>query len=578
MLYQPSYPSPYLSDVDGGKANVFSCYINADGGTTVTSYQYTITTYSGTSVYSSAVTPVSPLYAGDTLAFTVPTSVGLVNGSDYLWNITLYTEVPDIWVTYGTLQGAGSDTSTLLLRPNQFVQVGMFVQVGNQKSRITKLTTSNNKLQATITPAMSGIVGDEPYNVYNNNITSTDYYFRARTTPTLILSTIPETVTNKSYTFSATYTQAENVGFKYFEWTIYDVGGNVIDRSGEKNSGAITYTFDGFINGSTYGVGLTLENQDGEVLTVTPQYFDVEYSLPELDNAPTASVNCDNDTIELIWSPLLINRGEAQAESGSTVQYDILENEPYLGGSSVRIGKGTSLSWYIGSEQTPIYAPYESTTFINWHTTDSNFEGLIYKQEGEYINLIAMSATAPVSANAGDKYYNTIDKLIYTATATNVWSSSGDEPRDDVVYSQTATGFNYIWNGTDMEVTDYDPPSYKISYQDGAFYYDIENGEISIHDKIVKQEIVSDWLLQPASSLLTNNYVWQDSKDWNDEYYWTDVTEPYISKYWFKITLLPTTIQIQELEITATTWNDLRRYTWDEVRQYTWNQLRYNKI
>lgn len=576
MLYQPSYPSPYLSDVDGGKANVFSCYINADGGTTVTSYQYKITTYSGTNVYTSAVISISPLYAGDTLAFTVPSTIGLVNGSDYLWNITLYTEIPDIWVTYGTLQAF--DSSTITLRPNQFVQVGMFVQVGNQKSRIAKLESLDNGLKATITPAMTNVAVGDPYNVYNNNVTSTDYYFRARTTPTLILNTIPESVTSKSYTFSATYTQAENVGFKYFEWTIYDVGGNVIDQSGERNSGAITYTFDGFINGSTYGVGLTLENQDGEVLSVTPKYFMVEYALPELDNAPTASVNCENDSVELIWSPLLINSGSAVADEGSTVQYDILENEPYIGGSSVRIGKGTKLEWYIGSEQTPIYAPYESTTFFNWHTTDTNFEGLIYKQEGEYIELIAMSATPPVTSSAGDKYYNTSTKLIYTATADNVWSSSGDTPRDDVVYTQTTTGFNYIWNGDDMEVTDYDPPSYKISYQDGAFYYDIENGEISIHDKIVKRVTGQEWLLQPSSSLLTDDYIWKDSADWNDEYYWAEITEPYITKYWFKFTLLPTTIQIQELEITATTWNDLKRYTWDEVRQYTWNQLRYNKI
>ena len=551
MLYQPSYPSPYLSDVDGGKANVFSCYINADGGTTVTSYQYKITTYSGTNVYTSAVISISPLYAGDTLAFTVPSTIGLVNGSDYLWNITLYTEIPDIWVTYGTLQAF--DSSTITLRPNQFVQVGMFVQVGNQKSRIAKLESVDNGLKATIAPAMTNVAVGDPYNVYNNNVTSTDYYFRARTTPTLILNTIPESVTSKSYTFSATYTQAENVGFKYFEWTIYDVGGNIIDQSGERNSGAITYTFDGFINGSTYGVGLTLENQDGEVLSVTPKYFMVEYALPELDNAPTASVNCENDSVELIWSPLLINSGSAVADEGSTVQYDILENEPYIGGSSVRIGKGTKLEWYIGSEQTPIYAPYESTTFFNWHTTDTNFEGLIYKQEGEYIELIAMSATPLVTSSAGDKYYNTSTKLIYTATADNVWSSSGDTPRDDVVYTQTTTGFNYIWNGDDMEVTDYDPPSYKISYQDGAFYYDIENGEISIHDKIVKRVTGQEWLLQPSSSLLTDDYIWKDSADWNDEYYWAEITEPYITKYWFKFTLLPTTIQIQELEITATT-------------------------
>lgn len=538
MLYQPSYPSPYLSDIDGKKVNEFSCYINADGGTSVTSYQYRITTYSGTNIYTSSIVPISPLYAGDILAFVVPSTIGLVNGNDYLWNITLYTDIPDIWVTYGTIQALNS--STITLRSNQFIQVGMFVQIGNQKSRITKIENASNGLKVTVSPTITNVSVGESYNVYNNNVTSTDYYFRARTTPSLILNTIPENITSKSYTFSATYTQAENVGFKYFEWTIYDVEGNVINKSGERNSGIISYTFDGFINGSTYGVSVALENQDGDFLSVQPKYFMVKYALPELDNAPTAYVNCENDSIELMWSPLLINSGSAVSDDGTTIQYDILENEPYFGGSSVRIGNKTKLNWYVGSEQSPIYVSYDSTTFFNWHTTDINFEGIIYKQEGEYIKLVAMSATAPVTSHAGDKYYNTSTKLIYTATNDNVWSSSGDIPREDVIYTQTTTSLNYIWNGNNMEVTDYDPPSYKISYQDNAFYYDIENGEVSIHDKI-------------------------------------EVTDS-ITKYWFKFTLLPTTMKVQKLEIMATTWDDLRRYTWDEIRQYTWNQLRYNKI
>lgn len=538
MLYQPSYPSPYLSDIDGKKVNEFSCYINADGGTSVTSYQYRITTYSGTNIYTSSIVPISPLYAGDILAFVVPSTIGLVNGNDYLWNITLYTDIPDIWVTYGTIQAFNS--STITLRSNQFIQVGMFVQIGNQKSRITKIENVSNGLEVTVSPTITNVSVGESYNVYNNNVTSTDYYFRARTTPSLILNTIPENITSKSYTFSATYTQAENVGFKYFEWTIYDVEGNVINKSGERNSGVISYTFDGFINGSTYGVSVVLENQDGDFLSVQPKYFMVKYALPELDNAPTAYANCENDSIELMWSPLLINSGIAVSDDATTIQYDILENEPYFGGSSVRIGNKTKLKWYVGSEQSPIYVSYDSTTFFNWHTTDINFEGLIYKQEGDYIKLVAMSATAPVTSHAGDKYYNTSTKLIYTATNDNVWSSSGDIPREDVIYTQTTTSLNYIWNGDNIEVTDYDPPSYKISYQDNAFYYDIENGEVSIHDKI-------------------------------------EITDS-ITKYWFKFTLLPTTMKVQKLEIMATTWDDLRRYTWDEIRQYTWNQLRYNKI
>ena len=545
MLYQPSYPSPYLSAIDANQTNEFSCYINADGGTSVTSYKYSVSDINGTNLYTSSVIPVSEIYANEILAFEVPSSVGLANGLDYMWNITLYESNPDIWIVYGTVQSGNNTTTQVCLRASYLIEAGMYLSVNNQLQLIDSYDSSTGIV--TLASALTNIpkVGSQ-YNVYSNNVTSTNYYFKARTTPILTMATIPDTIDGKSYTFAATYSQEENVGYKYYEWTIYDEGGNVLNTSGEINVGLINYTFDGFITGNSYGIGLTLVTQDDITMTIAPKWFKVVYEQPQIDNPPVATTNCGNDSIDLAWSPLFINAGQAVSTSPtSDPSYSYVLDTPYLGGSSVRIAQDTNLYWNIGSKLAPIYTPYESTTFINWHTGDANFSGVIYKQEGEYVDFIAMSATAPTSASMGDKYYNTVTKLIYSAIGTNIWGSNGDKPREDVIYRNIITSVNYIWIGGDMVATSDSLPSYTITYQDGKFYYDIVNDNVSISSSI---EAFGD----------------DDIKD--------------ISQFWFKFTLLPTELQLKSLLITATTWDDLANYTWNGASAFTWNQLINNKV
>lgn len=582
MLYQPSYPSPYLSDVDISIQNEFSCYINADGGTKVVGYKYSIKDLNGNTILANNYTPLAnPIYANEVLYFDVPASSNkMSNGLDYTWNITLYEENPDIWVVYGTIQSGDNTAAQLCLRANFLIEAGMYIKINNQLVRIN--TYEKETGIATLSSPLSSVptVGTQ-YNIYSNNLTSNDFYFRARTTAKLNLATIPSVIDSKLYTFSATYTQAENVGFKYYEWTIYNQAGSLISTSGTVNSGKIEYTFDGFINGNTYGVGLVLENQDGEVLSVTPQYFSVSYALPELNNAPTATVNCEKSAIDLTWSPLLINQGKAIADqTGTTPHYNIINNEPFYGGSSVDIEKGTNLSWYVGSKETPVYVPYESTTFFHWHTNDPNFEGLGYRQEGEYYDLISISSVAPLNPSVGDKYYNSDTKLIYTAVANGVWGSNGVSPSEGIIYRVVSGSSQnkYVWSNNELTGTDYSLPYYQITYKDSYFHYEISNGDIHIENDILVYIPKESWLLQPKSAFYPNIYVWKDDEAWDDSLYYQVNTDDFITKYWFKFTLLPNKVLMESSLITGTTWAEARQYTWEQVSQYTWEYLKMNKI
>lgn len=551
MLFQPSYPQPYFSDVDATQVSTFSCYINADSDTQVSAYRLKISTLGGGIIYDSGnITLETPLYGNQQIKMLVPSNK-LSNGEDYTWGVDLYEDDADIWITSGIMTSFPTTGSSniLYLKNNSLVQTGMIVVNNNQRATITNIDTSNTDYLKVTLDSMIIINKSAPsYTIYDNKIQSNLYYFRARTTPVLTLNSIPIEITSKSYTFTATYTQAEGVGYKYFEWIIYDFIGNELDRSGKINVGEIRYTFDGFLNNTMYGVGLILENQDDITLEIFPNYFYVSYDLPSLENMPTAELICEKDAIKITWNPLLINNGEASNTKGDTEPwYSFVRDIPYTGGSSVNIHENSLISWNIGSEETRIDIPYESTTYFYWHTNNPDFSGVIYEQIGEYVNLLTMNTVAPGNASKGDKYYNTKDKLIYDAIDTNVWNTTGATPNSTHIYCLLSNNMSYIWNGADMVNTDYEKPKYTISYKAGKFIYNILNGDIDITGEIVVSVVENKWILQPQDITKSDIYQWDNTKDWDDALYWTESSDSYILDKWFKITLLPTTIQIEPL-------------------------------
>lgn len=543
MLYQPSYPQPYSSDIDATKDNTFSCYINAEGGTQINGYSLIIYNMSDSMVYSSGLVTISPpLYGQNVLSVNVPSTSGMINGSDYTWRIQLFESYPTIWVTSGYVVINTNTTTTIYVQESYLIGSGEYIKINNE---LREIATYSGGVITLSTPLSSAPLLGDTYTIYSNNLSSTNYYFKARTTPTLTVGTIPSTINTKSHTFTATYIQAENVGWKYFQWTLYNSNGGVIESSDEISTGDISYTFDGLVNGITYGVGLILETQDGLQMSISPTYFNVVYTSPIVTQTPTVNVICEDNALSIDWDNVLANTGTAYG-TDSAPHYTLVANEPYTNGSSVQLNTNSYIQWYIGSSGALVNLPFESTTYIHWTTNDSQFNGYIIKEEGLAVNLLSVSLGSPTNCSVGDKYYNINANLIYTAVSTNTWGSVGVKPNSSVIYYNLADGTNYMYNGTTLMTTSATVPYYTVQFVGNVdrpyFQADIFNGTNTTTSQIYLNTTIA-WLLQSSNTTAKlTHYEWLDSNTWNDSYYWVESST--VNNYWFKIVLLPTGIQV----------------------------------
>ena len=138
---------------------------------------------------------------------------------------------------------------------------------------------------------------------------------------------------------------------------------------------------------------------------------------------------------------------------------------------------------------------YTKTNWVN-DQTELNAENMNHIEDGIYnsqnVEIIAISDTAPTSCVTGDKYYNTTDNLIYTATGTNTWSEDGEEPIRDVFYILFSEQSSYSYDGTTL-----------VSVGGGT-------EDIVISDEEPTEEGVKIWIdtgeISDRASEITNSY------------------------------------------------------------------------
>lgn len=587
MLYKPSHMMPYYTDIDVTTSNQFSCVINAIGSTTISKYLITIKDLSGTTKYTKEEIPSEPIYNDDILSIIVPSNSEpnnhMANGYDYVWNVKLYESTPSIYVTNGAVTNSGTSTTThIFIKVQYLITVGHYIQIGTEMRKITRYNNETGEITVSSAFSEAPSVGTL-YTILSDYIISDDTYFKARTTPTVVIDNVPsETVNRKDYTFTATYNQAQNVNYKYFQWILYDEGNNIVQESELIYQGTIQYKFDGLISGRTYKVKVLLVTQDDSVCEELSNTFDVLYDTYTVDvKAQGISIN-DKTCIEVEWSNLYTTKGVGiNTETQSVITDDLVyrNNNPFSGVTSVNLDEQQSIIWTpqqftkaldIPQENTVCvyFCPYEvryekdiyesgNDTFIGYDynftpqinswspTVDSIAVEVIRMETTVKIHIDYMGNSFPINFNEGEIFYNTSNNLLYTATET-AWT---DEriPLSTSMYEYN--NVNYYYDGTSLIVSPYPMPYYSVRYATGGNVRKENYGQLN-------QTTNMDWFGHGTFYYEIYNM---------DEHYIGSVdveipnarphtidgmdidTDMNVSPYWFKLTLLPTTIQVERI-------------------------------
>lgn len=110
------------------------------------------------------------------------------------------------------------------------------------------------------------------------------------------------------------------------------------------------------------------------------------------------------------------------------------------------------------------------------------------------IELLTVSSIAPTECNIGDKYYNTTTSKIYTAIATNIWATTGENPSNLYLYADLEHKELYYYNGATF-----------VSYGGGSG----GGGDTLPVGSIIaysSDTIPNGWLLCDGSSFSTTSY------------------------------------------------------------------------
>lgn len=340
MIYQPTSVFPMNNAIDGTVDNTFQYIFKGDK---LAAYQIQILeNNTNTVVYTGTKTTVTTIYNGDSVEITVPSST-FTNGKNLIWNVTQWESLPSMFVAGGAVQ-SGSTTTSIKLRQHPTVKANMYLTINGQQRQITSYTYSTGT--AVVSPAFSSAPSaNTQYQIHTDFTTSPNYFFKARTTPEIEITTFTSPITTRYHSFAATYSQLENVAIKYHTWTLKRVASEVnpvvIKQTEKIFSSNLSFYFDGFISSSDYGyeITLTVVTQDEVEVSITSS-FTVSYPTPDVSVPPQITYLPDERGAKIEWVsdalaiPTVVGdyemlEGKVYIEADSSITYDKISDEPY---------------------------------------------------------------------------------------------------------------------------------------------------------------------------------------------------------------------------------------------------------
>jgi|GEM_PF-1756862 len=170
--------------------------------------------------------------------------------------------------------------------------------------------------------------------------TSDEVAFIANDNPVVDL-TFANTVTTQEFTFTPTYSQAQGVPVQYSYFQFNDGDGTPILTTDRNYSGNLSYTFSGFLNGSSYQVQFFGVTQNGVAFNTPLINFDVSYAQPNINIKPTITQNENTSIVTVEWGEVVLIPGT----SSGTISY--IDDYLVQGNTALDMEAGASVSWDV---------------------------------------------------------------------------------------------------------------------------------------------------------------------------------------------------------------------------------------
>ena len=247
-----------------------------------------------------------------------------------------------------------------------------------------------------------------------------------------------QTVTSPEISLQVEYSQAQNIGIKYYNFTFKDEEGNLIQQTENIYSNDINFEYSGLINGEQYKLSLFLVTQQGQELSqdidILASYTLTPYSVPLIVSAfPINSLGAVlitdfskyYQTAVYLFDRIILYRQEQGKNYYEKIQDKIYDNST----------EGSEEGWFNSGELSFIdFEAANSTTY--------SYKILGINPYGEYINLanITQGVETPITASTSWESF----KLYTLNNNIGANTNSYTIPMNFVSYLSTSTTNNKI--------------------------------------------------------------------------------------------------------------------------------------
>jgi len=348
---------------------------------------------------------------------------------------------------------------------------------------------------------------EDKYESYEN-------VFKAYAAATISITNFVDVMTTRSYTFTASVTQAQGIGVERFGWIIRnkDTGEETVNTIDENNiySSDIRVSYDGFLSGTTEEIKVKCWLNDGTSVETPFKEFSVSYQLVTFENLVNTEIRSDSG-VDIKWNKLSYIDGEA---TGTNYEYIQDDREGYSH-KYIHIKQGETVKFDTVNTAQMAF-PTSTSHVVGFWVDGSN--NSIYKATGVdsngnpyYIELKSTASDIILSVNGSET-------TLFSKTVIQKWFTVVIEPKRvyGIEWSEDAP----IYPRNDLYPNDNMYPRYVISpfvktysnvdIDDGGTWSSITtSGDVLMRYIWVEDRAIADLDIEYLSSI-NNLPIWDN--------------------------------------------------------------------